>query len=166
MQFVNDKLGVEGEKLIVYSFYKEPIRTLISRLKEAGRSDFVLFTGDMNKIEKEEARREFQYNNNVQILLATGAAEMGINLQSARYLIMMNLILNSQRMIQLVGRLRRLGSKHKTVVVYPLLARNTIEERLWSRLKYENALTDMIFDEKSDMFPSLTSVELLSMLRE
>lgn len=166
MQFVNDKLGIEGEKLIVYSFYKEPIRTLISRLKEAGRSDFVLFTGDMNKIEKEQARREFQYDNNVRILLATGAAEMGINLQSARYLIMMNLILNSQRMIQLVGRLRRLGSKHKTVVVYPLLARNTIEERLWSRLKYENALTDMIFDEKSDVFPPLTSMELLSMLRE
>jgi SNF2 family DNA or RNA helicase len=165
MQFIDDKLGEENEKLIVYSFYKEPIRTLIRRLRKAGRDDYVLFTGEMNKIEKEQARREFQYSNKIRILLATGAAEMGINLQSARYLIMMNLILNSQRMIQLVGRLRRLGSEHSTVVVYPLLGKGTIEERLWDRLKYENALTDYLFDEKGDVFPSLSSVELMTMLR-
>ena len=166
MQFVEDKLGVEGEKLIVFSFYKEGIRVLAKRLQKMGRDDFVLFTGDMSKIEKEEARRAFQYDNNVRILLATEAAEMGINLQSARYLLMMNLILNAQRMVQLIGRLRRLGSRHKTVVVYPLLGKGTIEERLWGRLKYESALTDHLFDEKSDVFPPLSSVELMSMLRE
>jgi len=165
MQFVGDKLGVEGEKLIVFSFYKEGIRVLARRLQKMGRSDFVLFTGDMSKIEKEQARRAFQYDSNVRILLATEAAEMGINLQSARYLIMMNLILNSQRMVQLIGRLRRLGSRHSTVVVYPLLGKGTIEEQLWSRLKYESALTDHLFDEKSDVFPSLSSVELMTMLR-
>lgn len=166
VQFVGDKLGVEGEKLIVFSFYKEGIRLLAGRLRGVGRDDFVLFTGDMSRVEKEEARRKFQYNNNIRILLATEAAEMGINLQSARYLIMMNLILNSQRMVQLIGRLRRLGSVHKTVVVYPLLGKGTIEEQLWGRLRYESALTDYLFNEKSDVFPPLTSVELMSMLRE
>jgi len=163
-QFVDDKLGLD-EKVIVYSFYKEPMRMLAERLKKMGRTDFVTITGDCSRVEKEEARQKFMYDNNIRILLGTDCIEIGLNLQSARYLIMMNLLLNAQRMVQLIGRLRRLGSKHQNIVVYPLLAKKTIEERLWSRLQFESAMTDAVFKEKSDVFPPLSSVELMSMLR-
>lgn len=166
MQFVDDKMGTEGEKLIIYSFYKETIRAIERRLRAVGRTDFVKITGDdVSKTSREAVRRAFRYDNNVKILLGTDAIEGGLNLQSARYLIMVNLILNAERMTQLIGRLRRLGSEHRTVVVYPLLMKGTLEQRFWERLRYEKALTDYLFEEKSDIFPSLSSTELMSMIR-
>jgi SNF2 family DNA or RNA helicase len=57
-----------------------------------------------------------------------------------------------------------MGATCKNVVVYFLLTKGTIEERLWNRLKYESALFDVIFEQKSDVFPSLDSIELASLM--
>jgi len=163
-QFIDDKLG--DEKVVIYSFYRKTVDLIKKRLKKMGRYDYGVMLGGESKKLHERVRRKFQDTNQCNILIVTGTAETGLNLQSARYLILVNLILNSQRMIQLIGRVRRLGSINKNVVVYPLLCRGTIEERLWERLKYESALTDELWGERSDAFPKLDAIELASLVRE
>lgn len=162
-QFVDDKLG--SEKVLIYSFYKGTVRTLVERFKKSGRTDFEVITGDItSKVERERIRNRFLKDPALKILIGTDAIKVGLNLQSARYLLCVDLILNAQELVQLIGRLRRMGATCKNVVVYFLLTKGTIEERLWNRLKYESALFDVIFEQKSDVFPSLDSIELASLM--
>jgi len=165
MEFIESRLG-RHEKVIVYSFYRGAVSSLQDRLLRAGYKDFLVLTGGLSKQEKERRRLLFLENPSYRVLLATDVVELGLNLQSARYLIMLNLILNPQRVVQLVGRLRRLGSPYKNIVVYPFLTKGTIEESLWDRLRYESAINDVVFNEQSDVFPKLSTTELMTLLRE
>jgi SNF2 family DNA or RNA helicase len=163
--FIKEKLG-KNEKVIIYSFYKETVKVLQERLEKAGISGVVTITGDTDAREKEAVRCQFMEDKNTRILLGTGAIEVAMNLQKARYLIMVDLIMNPQRIVQLIGRMRRLGSEHRQVVLYVLLSKDTVEERLWKHLRIESAISDAVFGEKSDVFPPLNDTELMMLLRQ
>lgn len=164
MHFIQNRLG--REKLLVYTFYKANVETLCNRLREAGRYDFATFTGDDSSVVyREETKKKFlDPDSGLNILIGTDALRVGLNLQSARYLIMLDLILNAQETQQLIGRIRRMGG-HAHVVVYPLVTQGTIEEALYRSLRYEAALFDAVFEQTTDAFPSLTALELATMLR-
>jgi len=165
-QFIADKLG-RKDKVIIYSFYKQTVYTICERLKKMNRTDFEYITGDItDKHERERIKQRFLTEKDCRILVGTDAIKTGINLQSARYLIMVDLILNPQEIVQLIGRMRRLGSKEKHVVLYVLLCKGTIEEGIWNRLKWEAAISSVIFDKASDVFPKLTDVELMTLVRQ
>ncbi len=162
-QFIEDKLG--GEKVLIYSFYKETVRVIAERLQRAGRTDFAVITGDVSdKRERETIKQRFLHDPKLKILIGTDTIKVGLNLQSARYLLCVDLILNAQEITQLIGRIRRLGSTVDTVVVYFLLTKGTLEERLWGKLKYESALFDCIFRQRSEVFQPLTDTEMATLL--
>jgi SNF2 family DNA or RNA helicase len=162
-QFISDKLG--NEKVLIYSFYKDTVRALAERLRKRGDVDFEVITGDVtSKMERERIRNRFLTDPKLKVLIGTDAIKVGLNLQAARYLLCIDLILNAQELVQLIGRLRRMGATTKTVVVYFLLTKGTVEERLYHRLKYESALFDCVFNQKSDVFPELSAIELASLM--
>ena len=163
--FIMNRLG--SQKVLVYTFYKANIQTLCDRLRRLGRTDFATYTGDdTNPAYREEVKQRFlDPNSGLNILIGTDAIRVGLNLQSAMYILMLDLIMNAQEMVQLIGRVRRMGSDHPHVVVYPLITQGTVEESLFRSLKYESALFDAIFDQGSDAFPRLTAVELATMMR-
>ena len=165
MHFIQNRLG--REKVLIYTFYKANVRTLCNRLREAGRSDFATFTGDDSSIiYREETKKRFlDPDSGLNILIGTDALRVGLNLQSARYLLMVDLILNAQETQQLIGRIRRIGGRPH-VVVYPLVTKGTIEEALYRSLSYEAALFDAIFDQNTEAFPKLTALELATLLRD
>lgn len=163
-QFIDDKLG-EGEKVLVYSFYKKTVAALAARFTKKGRTDFEIITGDItDKAKREYIRKRFMNDPGCRILIGTDAIKVGLNLQSARYLIMIDLILNAQEVTQLIGRIRRLGSKNKNVVLYLLLIKDTIEERLFKKLKYEAALFDAVLGKNTNIFPDLSALELAALM--
>lgn len=164
IQFVEDKLG-ENEKVLIYSFYKKTVAAIADRLTKIGRTDFEVITGDItSKPQREYIRKRFMEDPTCRILIGTDALKVGLNLQSARYLIMVDLILNAQEIMQLIGRIRRLGSKNKNVVLYILLTTGTIEERLFKKLKYEAALYDIVFGKTTSIFPALDSMEIAALM--
>lgn len=164
MHFIQHRLG--NEKVLIYTFYKANVQTLCNRLTQAGRSDFATFTGDnTSSVYREETKKRFlDPESGLNILIGTDAIRVGLNLQSARYLLMMDLILNAQETQQLIGRIRRIGGKPH-VVVYPLVTMGTIEEALFRSLSYEAALFDAIFDQNTEAFPKLSAMEIATMLR-
>jgi SNF2 family DNA or RNA helicase len=162
-QFVDDKLG--SEKVLIYSFYKGTVKALAERFEKSGRTDFEVITGDItSKVERERIRNRFLKDPSMKILIGTDAIKVGLNLQSARYLLCVDLILNAQELVQLIGRLRRMGAASNTIVCYFLLTQGTIEERLYRRLKYESAIFDCVFKQRSDVFPELSALELASLM--
>lgn len=169
VHFIINRRG--REKVLVYSFYKETVRTLVSRLnkaKERGESvpEFATYTGDeTSKVYREEIKKRFlDHNSGLDLIIGTDAIRVGLNLQSARYLLMLDLIMNAQELVQLIGRIRRIGG-HNHVVVFPLVTRGTIEESLYRSLRYESAIFDAIFDQTSEVFPRLSAIQLATLLR-
>lgn len=168
--FLQEKLG-RNEKVVIYSFYKETVRTLqdrLVRLRKARKIDFswVVMSGDDKSQEaRETAKQEFIHNSNCRVLIGTDAIKVSMNLQVARFLIMLDWISNPKDVEQLIGRLRRLESKVNKVIVYPFLMRKTIEEGLWRKTRFESTISDGIFKERSDVF-KLTDKEFMTLVRE
>jgi len=168
--FLQEKLG-SSEKIVIYSFYKETVRTLqdrLVRLRKAQKIDFswVVMSGDDRSQEaRQYAKQEFIKNPNCRVLIGTDAIKVAMNLQVARFLIMLDWISNPKEVEQLIGRLRRLGSKENKVIVYPFLVKKSIEHSLWNRTRFESVISDAIFKERSDVF-KLTDREFMIMLKE
>jgi SNF2 family DNA or RNA helicase len=109
-----------GQKVIVYSKLRTVIDQIDATLKQAGVR-FGRITGTENDDQRSQARAAFERDLNV--LLVTRAANKGANLQTARHLIMFDLPWSYGLYRQLVGRLKRVGSLHKSILVYHLLAK-------------------------------------------
>ena len=167
--FLAEKLG-KGEKVVIYAYYKATVRTLVERLerlrsKGVYSGSWVTMTGDdRNMAHREAAKQKFTNNPNCKVLIGTDAIQVGMNLQAARYLIMLDWIPNAKNIEQLVGRVRRMGG-HSHVVVYPILMRKSIEESLWRRTRFEAVMNDAIFDERGDIF-NFSDDEFMKMLQE
>jgi SNF2 family DNA or RNA helicase len=167
--FLVEKLS-KGEKMVVYAYYKETVRTLVRRLevlKNKGiyTGEWVTMTGDdKDMAHREHAKQEFTHNPNCRILIGTDAIQVGLNLQAARYMLMVDIIPNPKRMEQLVGRIRRMGGDTH-VIVYPIMMRKSLEESIWRKTRFESCISDGVFDERSEIF-SLTDREFIAMLQE
>lgn len=166
MDWIIDKLGgdLEGEKVVIFANYKNSIYALQQRFRNAGVG-FVTVSGDDSNKERRMASQErFWSDSGIQVLIGTKAIEQSLNLQVARHLINMDMILNPARMAQLAGRIRRDGSAFQHVFVHNLLAINTQEERYLPMLEREQALQDHIWDENNELFQALSPQALVSLI--
>lgn len=155
-----------GEKVVIFCSYKASIRALCARLKKV-QIDFALLWGDEpDQLVRFKIQRRLFNDPNLKVILGTTALEMSLNLQAARYMICYDLLYNPSRMTQIVGRIRRIGSPHKTNVVVNLMVNKTLEEKMWSRLNQRAAISDYVFDEKSEIFDRLTDDELYTLIKD
>lgn len=148
------------EKIVVFSRYKRTINSLIKRLDAVG-VEYVVITGDVNdKQVRRELQLRFEKDPNVKVLIGTSALEMSLNLQTARYMVCIDLIYNPARLTQLLGRIRRLGSPHRSVVIVYLFCNGSHEFRMLKLIEKKQALADYMFSERSDLFNSLSDAEV------
>jgi SNF2 family DNA or RNA helicase len=133
------------------------------RLKEAGIG-FVVITGNESKKKREAARQTFWNNPKCKVLLGTTAIEESLNLQCAKIQLNLDMLWNPARHDQLAGRHRRIGSIYDEVFVFSLLMRNTIEEAVWNTLNRKQAVNDYMFDEKTEIFDTLSAAELWKLI--
>jgi len=152
------------EKVVVFSRYKSTIAVLCDRLKKENIG-FSLITGNENASEKELNKRGFWSNANCRVLIGTSALEMSLNLQCSKYIVAIDLLFNPARVEQLVGRVRRIGSKHSSVVLINLLVKDSFEERILRLLRTKQAVIDTLFDEQSEIFGKLSDSELMELIK-
>lgn len=152
-----------GEKVVVFSYFRETLFYLSERLEALGITNVVL--SGAADLDKTELLDGFKSPEGPRILLSSEVGAEGIDLQFCRVLINYDLPWNPMRVEQRIGRLDRLGQNAKSITIWNLYYRNTIDERIYERLYsrlriFEVALggLEAILGEK---IQSLTS-ELLS----
>jgi SNF2 family DNA or RNA helicase len=133
------------EKIVLFAFFRPTLLYLDERLKEDGFKCITLMGGDT---EKDEIIDRFKDPSGPQILLSSEVASEGIDLQFSRVLINYDLPWNPMKVEQRIGRIDRIGQKYKSINVWNLFYKNTIDSRiyrkLFERLKiFENALGDV-----------------------
>ena len=139
-----DERVEQGKKVVVFSEFKQMCYIIRNVLGKLGFS-MAFIRGD-RECDVENEKRKFQ--NESQVMLCTKSGEVGLNLQVAHDIINFELPYNPARVLQRIGRCRRIGQT-KPVNVINLLGLNTIDERILEILYEKRKVFSRIIEPHS-----------------
>lgn len=140
---LTQELISEGEKVIIFSTFKETVSKLAAIL-----SDFnpLICTGDVKEDTINTNIDIFQKDDSHKLLLATHQKMgTGFTLTASRYLIFMDIPYTNAAYVQAQDRIYRIGAK-KPVFIYHLITTDTIDERVLEIVEDKEALSDFLID--------------------
>jgi SNF2 family DNA or RNA helicase len=152
------------EKVVVFVAFKANVAALSRRLEAAGTGHVLMWSGETNQRERARRLERFREDPSCRVLVGTSTIQTSLNLQVAPHLIAADTLLNAQAMEQLIGRVRRVGSAHRTVFFHHLMARGTLEEAFLSMLRREGLMSDVVWDERASTFAGLTVRQTLRLI--
>lgn len=168
LDWIMDKISADGdlgeEKIVIFANLKNSVRSLQDRMRQAGIGFVTVWGEEARPAKRAEAQERFWTDPSCRVLIGTKAIEQSLNLQVARHLINVDMILNPARMEQLAGRIRRDGSAYKHVFVHNLIAEDTQEERYLALIEREAALSSHVWDENSELFKAISPIALLQLI--
>lgn len=151
------------EKVVVFIKNRGTVAALKARMARHGvRTAEVV--GGQDAAERQAQIDGFWNDDTCRIMVGTSAMERSLNLQVARHLIFVDLHLNPARVAQIVGRIKRGGSRHSHIYVHNLLMTDTQEEGYKHVLAARQALADFVFDDTSELFDQLAPHQLLELI--
>ena len=126
------RLADDGEKVIVWSFYRASLDAIAARYRHLG---LVRVDGSINDTtERREAVRRFQQDSDVRVFLGNpAAAGAGLTLHAARIAIYESLSNQAAHWMQSLDRIHRRG-QDRAVEYISLVCRDTIEPGTYQRL--------------------------------
>lgn len=137
----------QDDKVIVFSQFPE--KTLKRLLDTLQSYEPAMLSGKDSSNKREEIIKQFMENESPRILLASlKAGGVGINLQRANRVFHFDHWWNPAVTKQAEGRAHRKGQK-KTVFVYDLFTKGTIEEKIYQILSSKQNLFDEVIDDLS-----------------
>ena len=140
-----EQLISNGEKVVVFSTFKQPVYELAKRLQY---SNLVIGTGDQKEIEIEMAKKQFQEDPNIKVFIGTWQkCGTGITLTSASYMIFLDVPWTDSNYTQAQDRIYRIGTS-KSVTIYHLITRDTIDERVLEIVNDKGAIADYVIDDE------------------
>jgi SWI/SNF-related matrix-associated actin-dependent regulator of chromatin subfamily A-like protein 1 len=121
------KLSARGEKVIVWTSYRENVRMLLERFSDIGAVSLV---GGLTKSEIESVVSRFQNDGNTKVLIAIPAcAREGFTLTAASTAIYLDRNFALLDWVQSQDRIHRIGQT-KPCEIIVLVGENTIDERI------------------------------------
>lgn len=140
-----DEIVSNGDKVAIFSTFKEPIYQLSSTLK---RYTPLICTGDQSDAEVYKNQGMFQEDDEHMVILCTSQRMgTGMNLYRANYGIFLDSVWTDADETQTEDRLWRIGTD-KSVIIYKLIAKGTIDERIQEILTTKRAISDYVVDGK------------------
>lgn len=157
---------LEGEKVVIYSRFKNNIRALQARLDNLGIKYGTIWGEDKSKESRLATQKDFWENSEINVLLGTRAISASLNFQIAQHMIAMETELSPRIMSQLLGRIFRAQSRFSHIYFHSLLCVDSQEERYLLQNQKEQALSDVILDgSSSELYTGgLSNEELLRLI--
>lgn len=145
MRRINRVLDSADEnKIVVFSFFKGAL----SLMADYFGAEAVQFHGGMNATQKAEAKRKFQYDQDVRLFLSSDAGGYGVDLPQANWLINVDLPFSKGKSDQRNSRHDRSSSLHSEIHTETFLVAGSIEEFYASRLEGKGGVARAIIDGK------------------
>lgn len=139
-----DQIVSSGEKVVVYSTFKETLNVL---QKELSDYKTLLCTGDIKDNIISDSIEKFQNDSSYQIMLATWSKMgTGITLTAATNAIFIDCAWTQANNQQAEDRIHRIGSK-KPVFIYYLWANNTIDMRVKELVEDKSLVANYVIDD-------------------
>jgi len=143
-QYVDDFLSqYEGNKVVVFTGFIG----MTEIIKEAlGAYNPVVYTGQMNAKQKEDAKILFQTDKDVRVFISSDAGGYGVDLPQANLLVNYDLPWNAGLAVQRNGRIKRASSTWEKIVIQDILMENSLEERQREMLLQKAAIAQAVID--------------------
>ena len=139
-----DEMIQNGEKVVVFSVFKETLNVLADKLKQYNP---LLCTGDIKDSIISENIDAFQTNADYKVMLCTTAKMgVGITLTAATNAIFIDSTWTQASNLQCEDRIYRIGS-NKPVFIYYLWAANSIDEHVKEIVSDKSLIGDYIVDD-------------------
>lgn len=133
----------KGEKVVIYSEFKEPLKEVYERLKKYNP---LLNAGNVSDEVVAENMIKFQNDDKYKVFLATSKKiGAGIDLYAARYMIFLDTPWTYAVTSQCEDRIHRIGAKDK-MFIYRLICTNTIDEKVEEIVNKKKVLSEYVVD--------------------
>ncbi len=154
-----EPLLAEGHKVLVFSQFVSLLKILQPALAERGMRQHFL---SGQTVKREQVVADFQNDPDPCVFLVSlKAGGTGLNLTAASYVVLFDPWWNPAVEAQAIDRSHRIG-QDRTVIAYRLLARGTIEEKIWELQQRKAALSRELLGE--DGFARTLDQEALAYL--
>ncbi|WP_066640191.1 helicase-related protein [Desulfolucanica intricata] len=140
---------------VIFTRFYDTLQDIVSRLRRSnpgmligtysgkGGEYFDSQRGEMISVNREDVKERFICGE-IDVLVCTDAAAEGLNLQTADFLVNFDLGWNPMKVEQRIGRIDRIGQKHKNIYVLNLCYVDSVEEIVYGRLLDRLAKASMI----------------------
>lgn len=152
------------EKVIVYTRFRKMV-DLLEKTASSKKYNLktVRITGSENEDQRKAAIKKFQDpDSDVRVCWITSAAAEGVNLQAAKALIFYDSPWSAGDLIQILGRMIRIGSQHDRCYAIHLCARGTIDDKVVAVLKKKMKLVEAIMGKRIKGESSVTDEDIVS----
>jgi superfamily II DNA or RNA helicase len=163
-----DELIIQNKRKVVIFSEWTTMTFLIGKQLSRASIPFVELSGKVPVNKRQSLIDEFTTNPECRVFLSTDAGGTGLNLQAADCVINFELPWNPARLNQRIGRVNRIGQASKCVNVVNLIAKNSLEEKIFAGIQLKLNVFEGVFDGGPDMveFSTKKRAEVLNNLRE
>lgn len=139
-----DDIISSGEKVIIFTNFLKPALILKEEIEKKLKTTVLMYTGNENDKVREENKRKFMTTNEYNILMGNEAMSEGLNLQKAKCIINYEQADTYADKNQRMGRIRRVGSNHNTVIVYDMITENSFDEIRLQKIEKDRILAESL----------------------
>lgn len=157
-----DELLNNGHRVLVFSQFTSMLSLIRERLGEDKR-EFHYLDGRTPSKERLEMVESFNAGENNLFLISLRAGGTGLNLTGADTVILYDLWWNPAVEQQAIDRAHRMGQT-KTVQVHKLIAKGTIEEKIYDLQQKKKSLFDQVIHSSEQMLTSLSEADIREIL--
>jgi len=155
-----DDVVAGGHRALVFSQFTSFLSRVADRLAERGLAHEYL---DGSTRRRGEVVDRFRSGGSPVFLISLKAGGVGLNLTEADYVFVLDPWWNPAAEAQAVDRTHRLGQT-KRVMVYRMIANDTIEEKVLALSQKKAALFDAVVDDDAVFSSSLTADDIRGLL--
>lgn len=138
-----------GEKIVIFSTWTTSLFCIKKKLEEAGRFDISMFHGEMTMDQRQISLKNFKEGSNDILLITVKCGGVGLNLVCANHVVMFEPQYSPFSEKQAIDRVYRIGQR-KSVFVYRLYMRNTIEHWMNSIKDVKSVIKRIELDESNE----------------
>lgn len=147
--------NIGSHKALVFSQFLGMLALIKQKLIEHNVK-FQYFDGSYTAIQREQAIRDFQDNEECTVfLISLKAGGMGLNLTAADYVYIVDPWWNPAVEQQAIDRTHRIGQT-KNIFAYRMICKDTVEEKIMTLKEKKNSLVKDIVSDDSNMVKQLT----------
>jgi SNF2 family DNA or RNA helicase len=168
LEGILDEIVVQNQrKMVIFSEWTTMTYLIAKTLSDMNIA-FVELSGKVPVKKRQALIDAFTNNPECRVFLSTDAGGTGLNLQAADSVVNFELPWNPAKMNQRVGRINRIGQASKCINVVNLIAKNSIEEKIFATIQLKTDLFKGVFDDGPDTveFSKEKRNEMLNRLRE
>lgn len=144
LQLVLAMIESGDEKAVIFSQWERMTRILAEELDRAGVK-YEYLHGGVPSSKRRSLCDSFTNDPDTRVFISTDAGSTGLNLQSASWIINLDLPWNPAVLEQRIARIHRIGQK-RNIHVVNMVAAGTIEERMLATLNFKSDLLAGILD--------------------